>query len=658
MQTLDVVIGLVIFFLFLSLVASALVEMIAALVRKRGKLLRDAVDAATNGGDDFNNALYLHPLIYGLFESEKVGMKERKALPSYIPSEVFAQAYVETVIGMPIAEVGDLGMVFSSESRIWPDKREVPDRVEGEQAGVSTLTFGEAIKIRKRDLDDAYHALRPHVVAAGGDRKETLRRVAVHFDRVNERVTGRYRRWVSYWLFGIGVVLAAATNGDATRIANRLVNNADLRQALVQSAELNLETENQTREATLDRIRVIEGITGGWQSDPLLAEGGLTPGAVVIKVLGFFITAFAVSLGAPFWFDLLNKLLKLRKIGAGKDDEVAEAKPMPRPATVGELGTSLSALNSGEPLHGLLLPPETIAQLGVLAQHAQHCYAAPAEFEMLVNKSEGTGAGQATSTEKAKVTFISHQALVPLDDAIPGNAKLIETIPVDTQVFVIRTATQIIVACRGTEPKVLHDIATDVRCKPAKVDWAPDEKDIRVHRGFAAALEIVWEELAKAITASGDDVKVPVYFTGHSLGGALAVLAAARFIASDANNYNRFGGLHTFGQPRVGNSAFADWATQLFRGRYTRAVNHRDIVPQLPPPKVGEWEFKHFGIVHVFDGAGRLSINPGWFFRLADYALPDQELKAMFKQPVQNHDSFRYASLYAALAEPPKTIAA
>ncbi len=658
MQTLDVVIGLIIYFLFMSLVASALVEMIAALARKRGKLLRDAVDAATNGGHAFNNALYLHPLIYGLFESEKVGMKEKKSLPSYIPSEVFAQAYVETVIGMPIAEVGDLGMVFSSESRIWSDKREIPDRAEGQEAAAATLAFGDPVKIQKRDLDDAYRALRPHVVAAGGDRKETLRRVAVHFDRVNERVTGRYRRWVSYWLFVIGVVLATATNGDATRIVNRLVSNADLRNALVQSAELDLQAENQSREATLDRIRVIEGISGGWQTDPLLAEGGLTVGAVAIKVLGFFITAFAVSLGAPFWFDLLNKLLKLRKVVAGKDDDLAEAKPMPRPATVGELGTTLSAIDAGEPLHGLLLPPETIAQLGVLARHAQHCYAAPAEFEVLVNKSQSNEAGQASTAEKATVTFISHQALVPIDDAIPGDTKLIETIPVDTQVFVIRTSAQIIVACRGTEPKVLHDIATDVRCKPAKLDWAPASADIRVHRGFAAALEIVWEELAKALTTSGDDVKVPVYFTGHSLGGALAVLAAARFIALDANNYNRFGGLHTFGQPRVGNAAFADWATQLFRGRYTRAVNHRDIVPQLPPPKVGAWEFKHFGIVHVFDGAGRLSINPSWFFRLADYALPDEELKAMFKQPVQNHDSFRYASLYAALAKPMKAEAA
>lgn len=646
MQTFDVVIGLVIYFLFMSLVASALVEMVSSWQRTRGRVLRSAVDATTNGGEAFNNALYLHPLIYGLFESSEVGAKQKKSLPSHIPSDVFAQAYVETVIGMPIAEVGDLGMVFSSESRIWPDAREIPDGAETAPSATITVQFGDDLKIQKGDLDDAYRALRPHVISAGGDRERTLTCVATHFDRVNDRAKGRYRRWVSYWLFAIGFGLAFGTNGDSTRIVNRLVSNADLRNQLVQSADLDLNTEDTSREATMDRIRVIEGITGGWQSDPILAPNGKTFWAITLKLLGFLITAFAVSLGAPFWYDLLNKLVKLRKAVSGKEDNLPGDQPMPRPPTVGELGASLGALSSGEPLHGLLLPPESIAQLGVLARQAQQCYAAPAEFEGLIRESMGDG---------AKVTFVDRQAIVSFDDPTPGKPADQDFIPVDTQIFVIRTSAQIIVACRGTEPKVLHDIATDARIKPAKVLWSAQPEKILAHRGFVTALEVIWEDLEKSIAVKGDDVKLPVYFTGHSLGGALAVLAAARFLAADRDNAKRFGGLHTFGQPRVGNSAFADWASSLFGGRYTRAINHRDVVPQLPPPRVGSWEFKHFGIVHVFDGAGRLAINPGWFFRLADYALPDEELRAMFNQPVQNHDSYRYASLYAALRPPEKT---
>ena len=535
-------------------------------------------------------------------------------------------------------------MIFAPETRIWFDKREVPDEEGGKKKAVrASVSLQDEIKIRKRDLDDAYRALRPHVIAAGGDRERTLKCVAAHFDQVNNRVTGRYRRWVGYCLFWLGLVLACGTNGDATRIVNRLVNSADLRNQLVASADIKLEPKDTSRAATLDRIRVIEGITGGWQTDPLLAEGGITGWSITLKVLGFLITAFAISLGAPFWYDLLNKLVNLRKVVSGNADEPPGDKPLPRPATVGELGESLGALAAGEPLHGLLLPPESIAQLGVLARQAQQCYAAPAEFEALVKESMGN---------ETKVTFIDQRAMVPFDDPTPDHPNDKDRIPVDTQIFVIRTRAQFIVACRGTEPKVLHDIATDIRFKPAKVSWAPQVTPVLAHRGFVAALEVVWADLEKALAAEGDDAKMPIYFTGHSLGGALAVLAATRFLAGSRENSQRFGGLHTFGQPRVGNTAFADWATPLLQGRYTRAINHRDIVPQLPPPKVGDWEFKHFGIAHVFDAAGRLAINPGWFFRLADYALPDADLEAMFKQPVQNHDSYRYASLYAALARP------
>jgi hypothetical protein len=331
MEKLDVVIGLVIYFLFMSLVASALVEMISTWRRKRGQVLRAAVDATTNGGEDFNNALYLHPLMYSLFESEQVGAKEKKSLPSFVPPEVFAQAYVETVIGMPIAEVGDLGMVFSPESRIWIDKREVVNQPANAKVSAKSISSKEEVKIQTRDLDDAYRSLRPHVIAAGGDRERTLKCVATHFERVNDRVKDRYRRWVSYWLFVIGLLLAVGTNGDSTRIVNRLVTNADLRNQLVESAKLDLQTENTSREATLDRIRVIEGISGGWQTDPILAAGGVTFLSVLIKTLGFLITAFAVSLGAPFWYDLLNKLANLRKVVSGNKDEPPGDKPMPRP---------------------------------------------------------------------------------------------------------------------------------------------------------------------------------------------------------------------------------------------------------------------------------------------------------------------------------------
>jgi|GEM_PF-4873474 len=700
MQTLDIVIGIVIYFLFMSLVASALVEMISSWKRKRGQVLRAAVDATTNGGDDFNNALYLHPLVYGLFESKKVGAKERKSLPSYMPANVFAQAYVETVINTPLTEVGDLGTMFAPKSRRWEDTREenersnpkeVPTRLQKlglwcrrllpkwfpgwiQSTPVATLAFSP--KIKTKDLDDAYAALRPHVLAANGNPEKTLQRVAAQFNRVNDRVKGRYKRWVTMCLFWVGLGLAAGTNGDATRVVHRLVSDNDLRNTLVANADVltkplveyakseatannkNPAPPEDGREEALRNIRLVESISGGWMADPIWQVGGwILVGTFALKVLGFLITAFAVSLGAPFWFDLLNKLLKVKEMVQAKTKGKAakESKPMvPAVQSIDEISTVITAINAGMEPAALLLQSAVRENIATMAVYAEGAYESRLEFENVV---KAAGVDQAAAIE-----LFSERATTEFDSlAKDGKTKTVSKIPVDTQAYVIRTEKRIVVAFRGTETN-LHDFVTDARFKPTEVDWAEKDEEeslVLVHRGFSTALDIVWRKIEAHLTKDDDIKKLPVYFTGHSLGGALAVLAAARFSSRNGTNaHDRFGGLRTFGQPRVGNPAFAAWAEPLFGGRYTRAVNHRDIVPQVPPPKFASpwselWEYQHFGIVHVFDGSGRMAINPGWFFRLADFGLPDEEVKAMLQQTFQNHGAHNYVSLYADMAQPP-----
>jgi triacylglycerol lipase len=93
-----------------------------------------------------------------------------------------------------------------------------------------------------------------------------------------------------------------------------------------------------------------------------------------------------------------------------------------------------------------------------------------------------------------------------------------------------------------------------------------------VHDGFARALEVVWKELSKTLERLSSR---PVWFTGHSLGAALATLAAFRFKAAS--------GVCTIGSPLVGNGDFV----AAFNGKLAQAslryVNNRDIVTHLPP---------------------------------------------------------------------------
>lgn len=107
-----------------------------------------------------------------------------------------------------------------------------------------------------------------------------------------------------------------------------------------------------------------------------------------------------------------------------------------------------------------------------------------------------------------------------------------------------------------------------------------------VHSGFYSGYNFVAPAMKNAVQNLKAKYRgSKLYVTGHSLGGALAILATADL-------HNVFGAVdltYTFGQPRVGNQAFADWFEARFPNVY-RLVDYADIVPHVPP--------SNFGFVH------------------------------------------------------------
>ena len=123
------------------------------------------------------------------------------------------------------------------------------------------------------------------------------------------------------------------------------------------------------------------------------------------------------------------------------------------------------------------------------------------------------------------------------------------------------------VAFAGSDPLKFNDWVTDFTVMPT-----PDA----LHSGFKAAVEFVWPRIEPAIIDPANAGK-PVFFTGHSLGGALAILAAAR-----APN-SRPIGAYTFGSPRNGGEAFFNDYTPRLGNSTFRFVHGTDIVPTVPP---------------------------------------------------------------------------
>ena len=156
--------------------------------------------------------------------------------------------------------------------------------------------------------------------------------------------------------------------------------------------------------------------------------------------------------------------------------------------------------------------------------------------------------------------------------------ELMEVIDVaETQGFVCRRSAgdepYVVVAFRGTEKKVA-DWLTDADCKP-EVDGQK-----KVHRGFLKALtgnrdvsNRTVTDIVKLALQSEDAQGLPVFITGHSLGGALALLTTV-LVAPDVN-----GACYTFGAPRVANCEyFRNLKTPVYR-----VVNSSDAVPRVPP---------------------------------------------------------------------------
>ncbi|AUX40457.1 uncharacterized protein SOCE26_018580 [Sorangium cellulosum] len=112
-----------------------------------------------------------------------------------------------------------------------------------------------------------------------------------------------------------------------------------------------------------------------------------------------------------------------------------------------------------------------------------------------------------------------------------------------------------------------------------------------------------------------------LYITGHSLGGALAVLAAALIYSDEELKELRplLRGIYTFGQPMVGDRAFAKTFERQFGSKLFRHIYNRDVVPHMPPRSAGR--FEHFGQEYRSTPAGWIS-NGRPIARQVRFAIP------------------------------------
>ena len=276
----DVALGLALLYSVLSLVASVVKEWVSTLLSLRAKNLRKGI--GTLIGDDYAQRLYGHPLVSTLAKDKKK--------PSYIGAETFASALVDLLAqdedGNPVVAMGD-----------------------------------EAAKLVDRLGDDS--ALKPPLRALtnlGAETVDDLRRqVAGWFDEGMNRVSGWYRRQTQLIILVIGAVVAVSANASTVHVVQDLWRDDALRYAIAQEA-VAVASETVSADSAQVADAILQSFPLGWEGeDPFGLRGGVQDwgaGTWIAHVLGWFFTAAAVSLGAPFWFDLLSRVAKLRGTGS------------------------------------------------------------------------------------------------------------------------------------------------------------------------------------------------------------------------------------------------------------------------------------------------------------------------------------------------------
>jgi hypothetical protein len=307
--TIEILIGIIIVFILVSTICTTIREGLESILKTRAAYLDQGIRQLLNdkAGSDLAKKFYEHPLIFGLFNGDyKPGtdvdstsmFAKGKNLPSYIPSKNFARALMDIAaagVGSDAENSGNTAPVVSL------------DNMRQNISSVGNIAV-QRVLLNAIDL-------------AQGDLDKAQANIENWFNSGMDRVSGWYRRSTQWIIFVISLFVSVGMNIDTIKIINYLANSDTARKVMVKEAETlnksnNAGIEYKTAQKRLDQL----ALPIGWNKKTFrdtfyLNEKKSEPlkfGDVMLTILGWLITALAATLGAPYWFDLLNKVMVIR----------------------------------------------------------------------------------------------------------------------------------------------------------------------------------------------------------------------------------------------------------------------------------------------------------------------------------------------------------
>lgn len=336
-----VAVGLVFVYLLLSLMCTAAKEILELVLRKRSADLEAGIRELLNdpAGTGLAKDVFEHPLVFSLFRgdykpaphwSRFITRQESWAeyfsncslseLPAYIPSANFAIALMDVVLhpdSVPPVVTSRTPTPTSTVIATQP----VPSRAtatSNNPAPIPVPTLAETIEaIPNTQVRRALLTMSRDVE---NDEAQLRGRVEVWFNSAMDRVSGEYKRWSQTILLGLGVLISVGLNVDTIAIVNGLSQDPAQVQKILTAATTYLATKSSNAGTDPGKLLQLEmsslqgtGLPIGWYSKSIPEPDdywGWTR-----KIGGLFLTSLAVSMGAPFWFDVLDQFMVVRSTG-------------------------------------------------------------------------------------------------------------------------------------------------------------------------------------------------------------------------------------------------------------------------------------------------------------------------------------------------------
>jgi len=340
MQMLEIVVGIVFVMLLFSLLATTLMETLSGIFALRGRNLKKALRhiLAHDGNDNLLKEFQKSELYKQLASKNKVGSGYRP--PSYVSSNSF------WMIMSNLLFKGTKNSLDSIRSRVYNLAEEGQIGEHLKEVMIQILSETERVDAATKNTDKLKSSIefiqneevKNQIVAyaEGVESKVDAFKSNVEqwYENVMDRTSGWYKRQTQAILFGIGITIASSFNADVISIYQQLSSDPKLALQIASQAQAFVLEQDQRPDVYLNEGEKILTPDDIGKLKKLISNDiasvrsplGVGWGLVkfdemgwqdwLLKFGGWLVTAFGIMLGAPFWFDLLRKLVNIRNTGA------------------------------------------------------------------------------------------------------------------------------------------------------------------------------------------------------------------------------------------------------------------------------------------------------------------------------------------------------